>query len=146
MSSKDPASITALGSAVARLARERAKPIILIAEDSIDSSEMLQVLLRTKGYEVVAANDGVCALELAAQTIPDLILLDLKLPRLDGLNVTRNLRRNPNLRNVPVIMISGYDPAKYREAAIAAGCADYLLKPIDFDRLDKLLDEFRRHV
>lgn len=118
-----------------------AKRTILVAEDSLDSREMLQVLLEMKGYAVVSAADGLRAVEVALQKVPDLILLDLQLPGLDGLSVAKELRLHPELRAVPVIIISGHDPARYRTEALRAGCDDYLLKPIDFDRLDQILHE-----
>ena len=120
--------------------RARVKPVILIAEDSADSREMMCTLLTMKGFEVCAAGDGVDAVELALRYLPDLIFIDLQLPRLDGLGVARKLRLYPALRKTPIVVLSGYDPAKYRQPAIDAGCNDYLLKPIDFDRLDRLLD------
>jgi len=116
------------------------RPTILVAEDSADSREMMQVLLETKGYQVVAADDGVRALEEAIRTRPDLLLLDLELPKLDGLSVTRNLRSRPNFKDVPIIIVSGHDPSRFRQEALEAGCNDYLLKPINFDRLHELLD------
>ena len=79
------------------------------------------------------------AVEVAIARRPDLILIDLQLPKLDGLGVTRNLRRHPKFRKTPIIIVSGHDPAKHRQPAIEAGCTDYLLKPIDFDRLDAIL-------
>jgi len=99
----------------------------------------MQVLLRTKGYQVLTATDGLQAIEVAVQEVPDLILLDLRLPKIDGLSVTRHLRRHSELRAVPIVIVSGYDATKYREAALDAGCDDYLMKPIDFDRLEDLL-------
>lgn len=121
------------------VAASRAKRTILIAEDSVDSCEMMQMLFRLKGYDVLAATDGPGALEMATTAVPDLILLDLQLPKLDGLGVTRELRRRPELKNVPIVIISGHDPRKYRQAALDAGCDDYLLKPIDFDRFSEWL-------
>ena len=117
------------------------KRTILVAEDSADSREMLQVLLELKGYAVVCAADGHRAIKVAMQTIPDLILIDLQLPGLDGVSVAKELRLHPELHSVPIIIISGHDPAKYRTDALRAGCDDYLLKPIDFDRLDQILHE-----
>ena len=114
---------------------------ILVAEDSLDSREMLQVLLELKGYAVVLAADGHHAVEAALREVPDLMLIDLQLPGLDGLSVTKELRRHPALQAVPIIIISGHDPAKYRIAALNAGCDDYLLKPIDFDRLNQILHQ-----
>jgi two-component system, sensor histidine kinase len=117
------------------------RPTILIAEDSADSREMMQQLFRLKGYEVVAAGDGLRAVEAALRTRPDVIFIDLQLPKLDGLSVTKNLRSHPELQRTPIFIVSGHDPARYRQAALDAGCNDYLLKPIDFDRLDQVLRE-----
>jgi two-component system chemotaxis sensor kinase CheA len=125
--------------ASAQPAKSLLKPTILVAEDSVDSREMMRTLLTMKGYEVCEAGDGIAAVEVAVRTQPDLIFVDLQLPKLDGLGVARNLRSYPKLRKTPIIILSGYDPSKYRQAAIEAGCNDYLVKPIDFDRLEKLL-------
>ena len=117
----------------------RVKPTILVAEDDPDSRQMMSTLLTMKGYDVCEAGDGLAALEIALRTPPDLIFIDLQLPKLDGLGVTRELRLHPKLKQTPIVVLSGYDPAKYRQAALDAGCNDYLLKPIDFERLEKLL-------
>ena len=101
---------------------------------------MMQLLLETKGYQVIAAVDGMHAVEVALSSRPDLVLLDLELPKLDGLSVTRELRLHPTLTEVPIIILSGHDPSRFRQAALEAGCDDYLLKPIDFDRMQELLD------
>jgi len=116
------------------------RPTILIAEDSADSREMMQVLLEQRGYQVVAADDGRRALEAALSSRPDLVLMDLELPKLDGLTVTRNLRLNPKFKDVPIVILSGHDPSRFRQEALDAGCDDYLLKPINFDLLNELLD------
>ena len=79
----------------------KAKPLILIAEDSLDGREMMRTLLRMKGYDVVVAEDGVQAIDLALKNAPDLILIDLELPRLDGLCVIRNIRRVSKLSGLP---------------------------------------------
>ncbi len=115
------------------------KPMILVAEDSEDGREMLEMLLRLKGYDVLVAADGLQAMELALTKVPDLILLDLELPQLNGLAVTKNLRRHPKLKTVPIIVISGYDPQQCSQLALDAGCNDYLCKPIDFEELEKIL-------
>ena len=77
------------------------KPTILVAEDSADSREMMCTLLTMKGYEVFAAGDGVVALEIALRTVPDLIFIDLQLPKIDGLGVARNSAKDPNVSSVP---------------------------------------------
>jgi two-component system, cell cycle response regulator DivK len=99
------------------------------------------VLLERKGYAVVSAGDGFEAVDVAIHTLPDLILIDLDLPGLDGLAVTAELRLHPGLEKTPIIVISGHDPESYRAAAMNAGCNDYLMKPIDFSVLDKVLHE-----
>ncbi len=126
-------------SAATAAVRASAKPTILIAEDDSDSREMFQLLLELKGYHVVTAGDGQQALQLARKNLPDLVLIDLELPKLDGLSVTRTLKLEPRSKNVRVIIISGHDPSKYRTEALAAGCDDYLLKPINLDQLEELL-------
>ena len=116
------------------------QPTILIADDSRDSREMMQVLLESKGYRVLAADNGVRAVEVAVKNHPDAVLLDLQLPKMDGLSVTRSLRQLPVFKSVPIIMLTGHDPNRYRQAAIDAGCDAYLLKPINFDGLQATLD------
>jgi chemosensory pili system protein ChpA (sensor histidine kinase/response regulator) len=81
------------------------QPTILIAEDSADSREMMKVLLETRGYQVIVADNGVRALEMAVTNTPNALLLDLQLPKLDGLSVTRNLRQDPTFKNVPIIIL-----------------------------------------
>jgi len=119
--------------------RTQDKPTILVAEDNADSREMMHVLLESKGYVVFEAADGLRAVDVALEEHPDLILIDLQLPKMDGLMVTRNLRAHDEFKHVPIVLLTGFDPSRYRQAAIEAGCNDYLLKPIDFERLDLLL-------
>jgi CheY-like chemotaxis protein len=126
-------------SQAAAVKAQKQRPTILIAEDSRDGREMLQVLLGLKGYSVLAAADGQKAVEVALESVPDLILLDLELPGLDGLSIARNLRRYSNFRTIPIIILSGHDPMKHKQSALDAGCTDYLLKPIDFQKLDEIL-------
>lgn len=117
----------------------RTKPTILIAEDSADGREMMITLLGLKGYEVLSAENGLETLEVALREYPDLILIDLQLPKLDGLDVTRRLRTHSRLKKTPIIMVTAHDPAQHRQLALDSGCTDYLLKPINFDRLDEIL-------
>jgi CheY-like chemotaxis protein len=129
----------------ARRAAPRYQATILVAEDSADAREMFQVLLERKGYAVVLASDGFEAVDVAIHALPDLILIDLELPGLDGLSVITELRLHPGLEEIPIIVISGHDPANYRAAAMNAGGNDYLMKPIDFGQLDKVLHESIPH-
>ncbi len=116
------------------------KPTILIADDNDDTRAMFRTLLGTKGYNVFEAADGEEAIEITLRENPGLLLLDLGLPRLNGLSVIRRLRNELKLIDVPVVVITGYD--KHLKTAVAAGCDDYLLKPIDFARLDAILDYY----
>jgi|SRR5262245_47542604 len=119
--------------------RARAHGKVLIAEDSGDVREMLQLLFETNGFDVIATSDGRNALQLALQNVPDLILLDLQLPWIDGIAVARELRQNARLKDTLIVIVSGHDPLDYRQKALAAGCDDYMQKPIDFDWLENLL-------
>jgi CheY-like chemotaxis protein len=112
---------------------------ILVAEDDNDIRLMMRVLLGMKGYRVVEACDGQEAVDVAKESRPDLILMDLQLPRLNGFAVARFVRQTDSLRQVPIVVVSGHDPLKHRGLALAAGCNAYVQKPIDFDRLDELI-------
>jgi CheY-like chemotaxis protein len=120
-------------------AYSRSSPIILVAEDSADGREMLSTLLRLKGYQVVTAENGIQAIQVALASSPDLILIDLQLPRLSGIDVARNLKLRRDFRDIPIVVVSGHNPSDYREDALNAGCTDCLVKPIDFERLDIIL-------
>lgn len=117
-------------------------PIVLVVEDNDETSFLLRTVLTRQGYRVVEAWDGKHAIEVAESEDLDLILLDLQLPRLNGIGVIHRLRQNAKLENVPIVIITGQDPEKCRASAIAEGCDDFLIKPIDFDRLDALLDYY----
>ena len=120
----------------------RQTPTVLVVEDNDENLFMLKTVLTRKGYRVVEAWDGKQAIDVAESAEVDLILLDLQLPRLNGLGVIHRLRQNAKLVNVPIVIITGQDPEKYRSSAIAEGCDDFLMKPIDFDRLDAVLDYY----
>src|SRR5207247_3320303 len=97
-------------------------------------------VLTARGYRVAEAGDGEEAIEVILRENPGLVLLDLELPRLNGLSVLRRLRNELKKIDVPVVVITGYE--QHFETAVAAGCDDYLLKQIDFDRLYNLFDFF----
>jgi CheY-like chemotaxis protein len=115
-------------------------PTVLVADDNDDTRQMFQSLLAAKGYRVIEASDGEQAVEITQHENPGLVLLDLELPRLNGLNVIHRLRKDLGLIEVPLVVITGYD--NHFDTAVAAGCDDYLVKPIDFDRLDAILDYY----
>ena len=112
---------------------------VMVVEDFEDNRFMMRRLLEMSGYHVVEAENGEEAIKRAASERPDLILMDLSLPLLDGLAATRTIRQNIEMRNVPVIAVSAHDTADFHAEALAAGCNEYVTKPIDFDQLESLL-------
>jgi two-component system cell cycle response regulator DivK len=104
-------------------------------EDSDAIRAAFTILLEESGYAVAAAANGAEALRLAAERTPDLVLLDLGLPDLPGLDVARRLKAAPATARVPIVALTGRDEAADRDALLAAGCAAYLVKPIDTHRL-----------
>jgi CheY-like chemotaxis protein len=115
-------------------------PTVMVVEDFEDNRFMMRRLLEMSGYNVLEAINGEEAVELAKRELPGLILMDLSLPQLDGLAATRRIRQHPELRNVPIVAVSAHDTADFHADALAAGCNDYVTKPIDFDQLEALLN------
>ena len=114
-------------------------PTVMVVEDFEDNRFMMRRLLEMSGYRVLEAINGEEAVELAHRERPQLILMDLSLPQLDGLAATRRIRQNADLRDVPIVAVSAHDTADFHADALAAGCNDYVTKPIDFDQLEALL-------
>jgi len=115
------------------------KKTVLVVEDFEDNRFMMRRLLELDGYHVIEAINGQEAVLIAAQERPNLILMDLSLPQIDGLAATRSIRQLDGMRDVPIIAISAHDTSDFRTEALAAGCNEYLTKPVDFDRLEELL-------
>jgi CheY-like chemotaxis protein len=114
----------------------------MVVDDEEDIREMMRVLLEEDGYCVLEAENGQQAVELAQSGSPDLILMDLSMPVLDGIAATRRLREITKPGELPIIAVTAYDTPEHRTNASAAGINEYLTKPIDFAELDKLLDRF----
>lgn len=121
-------------------ARADGASTVLIAEDHLDSREALSALLDAFGYHVVAAVNGREVLRLAREIEPDIILMDLMMPEIDGFEATRVLRSDPSTRHTPIITLTAMDGA--RELALQAGADDFLAKPIDSADLRRKLKEF----
>ena len=115
---------------------------ILIVED-VDLNRELLVQLLEDEHHLVLAGDGVAALERAAESRPDLILMDLSLPRMDGWETTRRLKADPALAHIPVIALSAHAMRGDEERARASGCDDFVTKPIDEARL---FETIARHL
>src|SRR3712207_5226266 len=113
------------------------RPVVLVVEDFEDNRFMMRRLLEMSGYRVVEAVNGNQAVERAASEHPDIILMDLSLPQLDGLAATRRIRAQENSRRVPIVAVSAHDSADFHAEALAAGCNEYVTKPIDFDQIGR---------
>jgi len=110
-------------------------PKILYVDDDEDNVYMLSRRLKREGFDVTIAMDGKQGVAMAASGRPDLILMDLNLPGLDGWEATRRLKAAPETKTIPVIALSVHAMARDQERALAAGCVDYETKPIAFPRL-----------
>ena len=108
---------------------------ILLIEDDELNRDMLSRRLRKRGYEVIGAADGEEGLRLAQAETPAIILMDVSLPGIDGWEATRRLKADPRTQPIPVLILTGYATAADREQAMALGCSDFDVKPIDFARL-----------
>jgi len=117
-------------------------PNILVVEDNQDNREMVVKVLKFNGYEVVEAVDGEEAIEKARAEDPDLILLDIFLPKMDGYEVTRRLKGDTRLKNIPIIALTAHAMKGSMEEALAAGCDGYIPKPIDVRELPKQIQHF----
>lgn len=113
----------------------------MIVEDHADIRMMMKILLETYGFEVVEASDGYEAVEKALEKTPDVILMDLAMPVLDGINSTRAMRQHEELADVPILAVTAYGDF-YRERALEAGCTDVLQKPLDFESLRPLVNGY----
>ena len=108
-----------------------AKSRILIMEDDDDTQGMVRFLLEYKGYEVMVAKDGKHGLEMAHQEKPDLILLDLAMPEVDGWMVAQTLKGDPETKAIPVIAVTAYTMSSDRRKALNAGCDGFIAKPMN---------------
>lgn len=117
------------------MAKKGGTPIILVIEDYTDSRTLLSSLLRAKGYKVVEARDGKEGLRQASRVTPDLILMDLAMPEMDGIEATRLLRQRHILARTPIFAISAYATIGVKQDCLAAGCAEVFPKPLDVERL-----------
>lgn len=116
---------------------------VLIVEDYADTRTMMKFLLQRFGYEVVEAADGQEAVDKVKQVNPDLILMDLSLPVMDGLTATQTIRKFDGFGKIPIIAVTAYGNSYYRRA-IEAGCDDLINKPLDFDKLEPVLEQYLR--
>ena len=112
---------------------------VLLVEDTEDNRFMMRRLLEMSGYRVSEATNGAEAVRTAQAEKPEIILMDLSLPLVDGLAATRRIRQLRGFRDVPIIAVSAHDSADFHTEALAAGCNAYITKPIDFTELEDLI-------
>lgn len=115
---------------------------ILYIEDNEQNYYLVKVLLNTRGFEMLWAQDGQEGIDKADQSRPDLILLDIQLPVMDGYEVARRLRSNPELNKIPIVAVTSYAMTGDREKALSAGCNGYIEKPIDPDTFLAQIDKY----
>jgi len=116
-------------------------PTILLVEDNEMNRDMLSRRLERRGYSVIMAYDGEQGLSMAYTEMPDLILMDISLPVMDGCEVTRRLKADKRTRHIPVIALTAHALVTDRVKAINAGCNDYDTKPIEFSRLSEKIHD-----
>ena len=144
MALKDPLATSGLPTFKRNNVSKEAQPgepkfLILVVDDSADNLAVISLNLQHQGYRVVTAGNGEDAISVATQTQPNLILMDINLPELDGLAATRRIRENAGLHEVPVIAITAFGTEGFQRAAYDAGVSGYLTKPLDFDRMNQLV-------
>ena len=108
---------------------------ILYVEDNEDNVYMLSRRLKRKGFEIVIAVDGEQGVEMASSEKPDLILMDLSLPKMDGWTATKQIKSNNELKSIPIIALSAHAMEEHKQRALDCGCNDYDTKPVDINRL-----------
>jgi two-component system chemotaxis response regulator CheY len=113
--------------------------LLMVVDDTPDNLVLLSLHLQQAGFRVITASNGEEALKIAEISSPDLILIDIAMPGLDGLGATRRLREHPVLRLVPVVAVTAFSTDGFRRAAYDAGLDGYLTKPVDFERLGELI-------
>lgn len=144
MTTKDPLATSGLPTFKRGDVPERGRPdepqfLILVVDDAADNVAMISLALQQQGYRVVTAANGEDAITVAAQTQPNLILMDINLPELDGLGATRRILENETLRDVPVVVVTAFGTEGFQRAAYDAGASGYLTKPLDLDRMNLLI-------
>ena len=113
---------------------------VLLVEDTEDNRQMMRRLLEMSGFNVVEATNGREAVEAAFEVQPQIILMDLSLPIIDGLAATRQIRQLPELNSVPIVAVSAHDTADFHSEALDAGCDAYVTKPINYTELEDLVN------
>lgn len=127
------------------MSKENDLPKILYIEDNLDNRILVRRVLQVEGYQVLEAADGPSGIELALEERPELILVDINMPNMDGYEVTRRLRALDQFHSVPIIALTAKVMKGDREKTLEAGCSGYIEKPIDVDRFPAQVAVFLEH-
>lgn len=121
---------------------ENVPPTILVVDDFDDTRWLLRTWLERRGFRVIEAENGNEAVAEAQSQSPDLIIMDLEMPELDGLSATRQIRGDANLANVPIVAVSAYGAEQFRGLALQAGCNEYVSTPFEPAELERLIRSY----
>ena len=120
--------------------KARSQQTVLLVEDFDDTRLMMNLWLTKRGYRVIEAESGEAAIELAQRERPDLIIMDMMMPGVGGLDATRQIREDQSLRQTPIVAVSAYGADQYRARALNAGCTDYVSTPFEPEALGRLIE------
>ena len=123
------------------MTKTREQPLVLVVEDYQDAREMYTAYLQFSGFDVAEATNGIEAIDKTVELLPDIILMDLALPRMDGWEATRRLKNDPLTKHIPIVALTGHALAGHAEGARAAGCDAFVTKPC---LPDALVEEIKR--
>ena len=116
-------------------------PVIMVVDDTEGVRRIIMMQLKTLGYRVAGAQSGLEAVEIIKQEHPALVLMDINMPEVDGLQTTRIIRQTAGIDNIPIIGLSAHHGAEIRNTALAAGCNEFVTKPIEFRLLGNLINQ-----
>ena len=119
-------------------------PTVLVVDDFDDTRKLMRLWLEKLGYRVLEAENGVDAVETARREVPGLIIMDIEMPKLNGLEATQRIRAQEPLRDLPIIAVSAYGAEQFRARALAAGCTEYVSTPFDPGELKSLIEKLLR--
>jgi len=119
-------------------------PTVLVVDDNADTRSVVRWMMERWGYRVLEAGDGHEAFEVTVESKPDLVLMDLSMPSVDGFDAIRSIRGHEEFARLPIIAVTAFDRADSRDSAEAAGCDHYLSKPIDYYRLRVLVEKLTK--
>lgn len=117
------------------------KKRILLVEDNLETIEVVRQELEVLGYEVLLAEDGVAAVEVATSQLPDLIVMDIRMPKMDGLQAASQIRKDPKTQAIPILAATAKALPGDREKCLASGCDDYLAKPFTHNELGAAIEK-----